>query len=67
MDWISVKDRLPEPTVEVLAFHSPDRVIDFSWVYGDGSWAFERSRGLVTHWMPLPAPPREGNDNASVR
>ena len=39
--WVSVKDRLPEPSEKVLT-------------YGVKT---------VTHWMPLPGPPKENNND----
>ena len=81
-DWISVKDRLPEPKINPLTQ-------DFAWVicycdfggepkrtdvrfygFGKPSWA-EKAHflhggqvmdGVVTHWMPLPEPPKEDDD-----
>lgn len=32
--------------------------------YSRGSWVVRNAfRGHVTHWMPLPEPPKEGNDD----
>lgn len=62
MDWISVKDRLPEPLVDVLAFHvdeiSGEREISIEWVNHEKEWIYHHL-GPVTHWMPLPEPPKE--------
>lgn len=60
--WISVKERLPEPIVDVLALHRDDMTgepyICIEWVDHEKEWIFNH-RGPVTHWMPLPKPPKE--------
>lgn len=57
-EWISVKDRLPEARKRVLVFVKKpanytsidtDRIVDDRWV---------RWGRYVTHWMPLPKPPK---------
>ena len=65
--WISVKDRLPEEDVTVLAFinYSIDdakllRVVSGAyrgrlWLCGQDIY----SERFITHWMPLPEPPKE--------
>ena len=61
--WISVKDRLPKVGEHVLVF-SPITGIktDFiAFVENDEEDRFFRS-GRVTHWMPLPEPPKEKSD-----
>ena len=81
MNWISVKDRLPELTVR-LDYDLSDkkwlskRVLVFiryqcgmeikidRWTgfYG-GRWEhFNPIVGDVTHWMPLPEPPKEDKE-----
>lgn len=64
-EWISVKDRLPEPDVNVLArcfYHECWQTFvchvskrnPGKWYTGvAGQWV------PVTHWMPLPEPPEE--------
>lgn len=62
--WISVKDRLPEVGEHVLVF-SPVTGIknDFiAFVENPEEYRFFLS-GRVTHWMPLPALPKENNDD----
>ena len=62
MEWISVKDRLPEKEDEVLAyeFHGD---INIAYIRGnewrnlESGWAMDKTH--VTHWMPLPEPPKQ--------
>ena len=63
-EWISVEDRLPERHSRVLCYHkyepeSPDVICENTY-YGrksDGHlWLSDGDK--VTHWMPLPIPPR---------
>jgi len=71
--WISVNQRLPDPTIEVLCkIHKDpgdrnDQVVA-SLEPSDGAFEFMESWGgdfladmgwAVTHWMPLPNPPEE--------
>ena len=63
--WISVEDRLPEKQGYYLVYTEEDGV--FSAEYNPKRercpWTDE-SEGYcdfpVTHWMPLPEPPKEG-------
>ena len=51
-EWVSVEERLPEPTYCALVY-TTDYSIEVDAIGSDGEWmSFE-----VTHWMPLPAPP----------
>jgi len=54
--WISVEDRLPRPTYQVLVY-----TVD-GWVVIDAlNWngEFMECGDAVTYWMPLPEPPEE--------
>lgn len=62
--WISVKDRLPEVGVSVLALDRYGNIHNrYMYRCGDGGaeWTAEHlvSRKDITHWMPLPEPPKE--------
>lgn len=58
-EWISVKERLPEPLANILCYFANEHRTDISWMDHSGYFAFEESYGKVTHWMPLPPPPGE--------
>ena len=51
-EWISVEDRLPDIGIEVLVY-SEDDGICVDYYDGDSFGYYD-----VTHWMPLPEPPK---------
>ena len=63
-EWISVKDRLPENNQWALCFMKDKsfgtfRVLQWNyidWQWNDGNERWEEKD--VTHWMPLPLPPK---------
>ena len=71
-EWISVEDRLPEDDGDVLAIVSgyptpnitlEDVLVVAAFCEGEG-WYIEEYRDwdnpIITYWMPLPEPPKEG-------
>lgn len=55
--WISVEDRLPEKNTSVLV--STDNGIVFQCLYAYDGWdLWVRNAVNITHWMPLPEPPK---------
>jgi len=58
MEWISVKDRLPEIGVEVLIYE-PGCLIQINFRDDDDYWDCDGVVSRITHWMPLPKPPKE--------
>lgn len=67
-EWISVEDRLPpkesEAWYNVVLTHKTRRNMIVRNGYYDGYhkrfWGFETTpHYVVTHWMPLPEPPKE--------
>ena len=65
-EWIPVTERLPEKTGEYLVCGQwrgkpaetwVCELISFGKIKG---WANEARNPAVTHWMPLPEPPKEG-------
>ena len=63
-EWVSVKDRLPEPFVPVLVQmpgEEPLPTVREGFIPNDGIWQsamFRREPGEVTHWKPMPHPPK---------
>jgi hypothetical protein len=60
-EWISVKERLPAVGETVLIYyryHDQQSIVTARFVNGGfiGFWDAD-----VTHWQPLPEPPKEGN------
>ena len=62
--WISVDDRLPQPFVSVLVHmpgEEPCPTVREGFISNDGIWQsamFRREPGEVTHWKPMPQPPK---------
>ena len=67
-EWVSVDERLPEEKVDCIVHYK------HAYCNNDGYWAIgfcfydgEKFRidlaYKVTHWMPIPQPPKEGADN----
>ena len=66
MDWISVKERLPEDCEKVIAWgmlsiesKMSAHEAFYSWI--DKKWYSVKPfpYKVLTHWMPLPEPPKE--------
>ena len=54
MKWISVKDRLPDYDSHFLAFTKDGNMcVYFFW-----ATEWDLTFNHVTHWMPLPEPPK---------
>lgn len=56
MKWISVLNKLPGDECEVLSYTKKGYI---SVDYYDIDFETWDSDGNVTHWMPLPEPPKE--------
>lgn len=65
--WISVEDEMPMEYEEVLAIANVDgNIVPFVGVCENGMFYFIeptiRKERRVTHWMPLPQPPKKGGE-----
>lgn len=58
--WISVNDKLPKPFQPVLCCRDIN-VVESGCFMPDGRWRIYGTYvKCVTHWMPMPEPPEEG-------
>ena len=69
-EWVSVEERLPE-NGQIVLFHQKDgfiycaeyfvgkELMSPEWIIDNYSW----NAKVVTHWMPLPAPPEKENSH----
>jgi hypothetical protein len=57
-EWISVKDRLPEEGGSYLVFSSKSKTVFTAHYWQGDRWANRANGQFITHWMPLPQPPK---------
>ena len=62
-EWISVTDRLPEPWKQVIIYSLHDFCESAVYIGVPGKWRVTWNHEMldadsVTHWMPLPEPPK---------
>lgn len=69
-EWVRVEERLPE-NGQIVLFHQKDgfiycaeyfvgkELMSPEWLIDNDSW----NAKVVTHWMPLPAPPEKENSH----
>ena len=58
-EWISVKDRLPEDNQRAIVYRPEMSESDVGAVSVQFGWNCKRKKTDITHWMPLPEPPKE--------
>ena len=61
VQWIPVEERLPEERVSVICSHERTNAVEMAY-YVDGHWWQDGRIVIVTHWMPLPDPPKEDSE-----
>ena len=67
--WIPVEERLPQNYISVLVYiptAEPLPMVHEAYIGDDGEWHSSVFYGIenedVTHWMPMPRTPKEGDD-----
>lgn len=73
MNWINVQESLPEEGRKVLTIDARGPIelveyrIDYIILFDEGEhiWAcrYDREQNEVTHWMPLPEPPKQNSED----
>lgn len=57
-EWISVEDRLPEFNKKVLVYIDSKEIHTDEYIDRGYAEYFVVWHSCVTHWMPLPEPPK---------
>lgn len=56
--WIPVTERLPKPFEIVLVYDRTGKSINWAYMTEHREWVGAIVAHIVTHWMPLPEPPK---------
>lgn len=70
--WISVEDRLPDNNSVVVIWCTQYGQFPFVCLYDDNEWDMATlspgniDPSKITHWLPLPEPPRDAIINPSI-
>ena len=61
--WTSVDEALPEDCIEVLVYDKECKIIMGWYNKKENIWSadFVGELETVTHWQPLPEPPKDGD------
>ena len=57
--WIPLEERLPEPFEDVLVYDSTEKRVEYGCITYHKEWCGVVISHTITHWMPLPQPPKE--------
>ncbi len=66
-EWISVEDRVPKNTNDVLVINEEGRMAVSCYFLSRDMYVWEQrddqiGLGNVTHWIPLPLPPSDRDE-----
>ena len=56
--WIPVTERLPENGGSYLVFSSKSKTVFTAHYWKGDRWSNRANGQFITHWMPLPKPPK---------
>lgn len=63
-EWIDVNERLPNDDERVLTFSKSLSYSTLGGIAVQWGWCCKKKSTDISHWMPLPEPPKErGEDN----
>jgi len=57
--WISVEDELPKDIKSVLVYYQNRMITISAYLEKLGWWRIDGYCSEITHWQPLPQPPKE--------
>lgn len=74
MEWVSVKERLPSPDQDVFMKDEDGNGLPLiGWYEKDAAFegfvceeCFRRTRLVITHWMPIPEPPKNHEEEITI-
>lgn len=62
MEWVKVSDKLPRDRTDVLGCRAnakhPEMTVRIYWYHSGMFYYAGRRDNMLTHWMPLPEPPK---------
>lgn len=68
-EWISIEDRFPDKNGDYIIYTGNDSDPEVISLYYCGNNNWDDGTGIakdsyygISHWMPLPEPPKEEND-----
>ena len=60
-EWISVEERLPKEDGKYIVHNKPGMVFQAKYYSHPKTWGMVDKGVNITHWMPMPEPPKKGS------